>query len=320
MLRVMRAAAVVVNFNSGDDLPACLGALLGQTVPVEIVVVDCASTDGSRQVVEAPPCGVRGVPLLANLGFSGGCNAGLAVLPAEAEVVGFFNPDCVPNPDFFAVCLAALGSDPTLGGVAGRLERPGGQILDSCGQVLSPLLLRVRDRGYDRPIAPEHLEPRPVLGACGAAMVYRKAALEAAAVGGRVLPDEFFAFWEDLDLGWRVNNAGWRLQYEPGAVAVHRRAATASPGTGRLVFRRSPRLAACILANRWATFARNLHTVDFLLRLPLLLPLEVLMVLTVVARRPAVLPPLVAAAGRLRLAIRQRGSLPQRRLRELPWR
>ena len=151
-------------------------------------------------------------------------------------------------------------------------------------------------------------------------MVYRKVALEAVAVDGRVLPDEFFSFWEDLDLGWRVNNAGWRLRYEPGAVAVHRRAATASPGTGRLVFRRSPRLAACILANRWATFARNLHMVDFLLRLPLLLPLEVLMVLTVVARRPAVLPPLVAAAGRLWLAIRQRGSLPQRRLRELPWR
>jgi hypothetical protein len=50
------------------------------------------------------------------------------------------------------------------------------------------------------------------------------------------------------------------------------------------------------------------------------LPIEVLMVLAVLLRRPAVLPELLRAAPRLALAVRQRRGLPRRRLRELPWR
>jgi hypothetical protein len=150
-------------------------------------------------------------------------------------------------------------------------------------------------------------------------MVYRRAALEAAAVAGEVFPREFFAFWEDLDLGWRAANAGWRVRYEPSAVAVHRRGATAAPGRGRLTLRRPPQLAACILVNRWATLLRNLHTVDFLARLPVLLPADAAMVALVVALRPRALPALVRELPRLRLAWRQRRRLgPRRRLGELP--
>ncbi len=313
----MRAAAVVVNCNGGEDLQRCLRALAAQTVPVEVVLVDCASSDGTRGLAEAPPPAVRGLPLAHNAGFAGGCNAGLAALSDGAEAVGFFNPDCFPEPGFFAACLAAFERDPHLGGVAGRLVRPDGATLDSCGQVLTPCLLRVRDRGYGEPATGAYLERTAVLAACGAAMVYRRTALLAATVAGEVLPSEFFAFWEDLDLGWRVCNAGFGVGYEPEAVAVHRRAATAAAGRGRLVFRRTPALAACILVNRWATLLRNLHAVDFLLRLPVLLTADVLMVSLVVLRRPRVLPALVAALPRLRQAMRQRGALHRRRLAEL---
>jgi GT2 family glycosyltransferase len=298
----------------------CLSALRAQTAPVEVVLVDCASTDGSRWLAESPQPGVLAVPLDENLGFAGGCNAGLAALAGLADAVAFLNPDCFPRPDFFAVCRHLLEHRPDVGGIAGRLERPGGELLDSCGQVLTPTLLRVRDRGYGRSGLGQYLQETEVLAACGAAMVYRTAALDSAAVAGRALPDEFFAFWEDLDLGWRVNNRGWRVVYAPGARAVHRRGATATPGAGRLVFRRAPHLAACVLANRWATFARNLHTLDFLLRLPLLLPYEVLAVLAVLVRRPAVLPALWRTLPRVRQAFRQRRLLPRRRLGTLPWR
>ncbi|MFH1176804.1 MAG: glycosyltransferase family 2 protein [Acidobacteriota bacterium] len=314
----MRAAAIVVNHNGGADLECCLAALGAQSPAVEVVLVDCASSDGSRRLAEAPPAGVRGLPLTANLGYAGGCRAGLAALSAAVEVIGFFNPDCFPAPDYFARCLERLAGDERAGGVAGRLIRPGGALLDSCGQVLTPALLRVRDRGYGQPAAGAFPNPAPVLAACGAAMVYRRAALEAAAVEGEVFPAEFFAFWEDLDLGWRVSNAGWRVVYEPAAVAVHRRGATAAPGRGPLTLRRSPRLAACILVNRWATLLRNLHRVDFLHRLPLLLSADMAMVALLVLHRPAVLPELLRETGRLRLAWRQRHALAQRRLARLP--
>jgi len=313
----MKAGAVVVNFNGGADLPACLAALKAQTVPVDVVLVDCASTDGTRALAEQPRPGVRGLPLPENVGYAGGCAAGLSLLDASVEVIGFFNPDCYPAPEFFAACTEVLAREPDVGGVAGRLLRPGGATLDSCGQVLTPFLLRVRDRGYSAPSSGAFGTRKRVLSACGAGMVYRRAALAAAAVEGEVFPADFFAFWEDLDLGWRVSNAGWHVIYEPRAVATHRRGATAAPGAGRLIFRRPTTLAAGMLANRWATLLRNLHPVDFLLRLPVLLPGEVLMLSVLVLRRPGLLPALRAALPRVRRAARQRRLLPRRRLGEL---
>lgn len=314
----MRAGAVVVNHNGGDDLGRCLAALSAQTIPVDIVAVDCASTDGSRALVEAPPAGVRGLPLEENRGYSGGCNAGLAAVADGIEIIGFFNPDCFVEPEFFAVCLEALAGQPRAAGVAGRLLRPEAGVLDSCGQVLTPVLLRVRDRGYGETAAGRFLEPAAVLAACGAAMVYRRVALNAAAVAGHVFPEEYFAFWEDLDLGWRLANAGWWVVYEPRAVAVHRRGATASGDSGRLIFRRSPRAAACVLVNRWATLLRNAHAVDLWPRLPVLLLVDMVLSAAVVLRRPAVFPALVAEIPRLSRAVAQRRVMRQWRLAELP--
>ncbi len=311
-----RMAAVVVNHNGGEDLPRCLEALVGQSVPVDVVLVDCASTDGTQGLAASPPRGVRGVPLELNLGYAGGCAEGLEASP-HAAIIGFFNPDCFAAPDLFARCLEVMEAEASVGGVAPRLLRPGRQALDSCGQVLSRWLLRVRDRGFGEPAAGRYPAQAEVLAACGAAMVYRRAALESAAVAGEVFPREYFAFWEDLDLGWRVVNAGWRVVYEPSAVAVHRRGATARPGRGRLVFRRPAPLQACILVNRWATLLRNLHAVDFLTRLPLLSVVDLAMVLAVCVRNPAVLGHLVRGGPRLAMAWRQRRGLPRRRLEEL---
>jgi len=308
---------VVVNHNGGDDLPRCLDALTAQRPEVEVLVVDCASSDSSRRLVERPPEGIRGVALGVNAGFAGGCAAGLELLGPEVEVVGFFNPDCFPSPAFFAACVAALERDQDVGGVAGRLVRGDGVTLDSCGQVLSPATLMVRDRGYGQPAANRFVDRDEVLAACGAAMVYRRVALEAAAVDGEVFPREFFAFWEDMDLGWRVNNAGWRVAYEPAAVAVHRRAGGAVGDGGRLIWRRPPAVVAGILVNRWATLLRNLHALDFVVRLPVLWAWDTAMLLSVVLHRPAVAGHLVRMLPRLRVAWRQRARLPRRRLVEL---
>lgn len=314
----MKCAAVVVNHNGGRDLERCLSCLREQVPRISVVVVDCVSSDGSRRLAEEPPDGVTGLPLQRNVGYAGGCAAGLAAIDPGADVVGFFNPDCFPSPTFFATCLATFERDPTAGGVAGRLVRDDEATLDSCGQVLSTVTLMVRDRGYGLSGEGRFREADRVLAACGAAMVYRRAALEAVAVNGAVFPEEFFAFWEDVDLGWRVSNAGWRVVYEPGAIAIHRRAGGAAAPGGRLILLRPPQIAAGILVNRWATLLRNLHTLDFAVRLPVLWAWDMAMVLYLVARRPAAAGHLVRMLPRVRLAWRQRPRLPRRRLSELP--
>jgi len=313
----VRAAAVVINHNGGEDLGACLAALARQSVPVQVVLVDNASSDGSRRFVDDPPPGVTVLRLSENRGYAGGANAGLAACPPEVEAVGFFNPDCFPEPNFFSVCLGVLRAEPQVGGVAPRLLRPDGVTLDSCGQLLTPWVLMVRDRGYGQPAEGAFLEPASVLAACGAGMVYRREALERVRVGGAVFPEEFFAFWEDLDLGWRVCNAGFVVRYEPRAVAVHRRGATASPGRGRLLFRRPPPVAAGIFLNRWAALVRNLHPRDAWWRLPVLLVWDAAMVLALALRKPQALNFLREAPGRLALAFRQRRMLRRRPLGEL---
>lgn len=315
--RSMNCAAIIVNHNGGiEDFERCLAALAGQTVPVAIMLVDGASKDGTQRLTARPPTGVRGLRLDHNRGYAGGANAGWRALAPDTEFVAFFNPDCFAAPDLFERCLDRFAADGALALVAPRLARPDGR-LDSCGQVPTRLLLRVRDRGYQGPPDPKFDAPAPVLAACGAGMIARVAALRTVELDDGPFPSEFFAFWEDFDLGWRLANRGWRIAYEPGARAVHRRGATAEAGQGRLIFRRPPEIAAGIVLNRWATLIHNLHPVDFLIRLPVLLPAEIVMLTAILLRRPAVAPPLLAGLPRLATAWRRRGALAQRRLGRL---
>lgn len=313
-------AVVVVSFDSEDDLPACLSALEAASGVGEIVVVDNASGDGSREVVRRrADARVRLLGLDRNTGFAGGCNRGLAALGETADVVVFINPDVEVAPDCLAIAAEALRGDPRLAGVAPRLMRPDGVTVDSVGQVLHPLTLEVRDRGYGAALSNEHLERRPVLAACGAAAVFRRDAL--AAVAGRDGPwaEEFFCFWEDIELGWRLTNAGFLIAAMPSAVAIHRRGAGAAAGRGPLRWRRPVELEACIISNRWLTLIRHLHTLDLVRRLPLLWLWDVALLVAGAVRRPGLIP---AVARRWPLIVsewRARRGRSRRRLRQLPW-
>jgi hypothetical protein len=312
--------AVVVSYNSSLDLPACLAALAVADRLGRVVVVDNASTDGSREVVAA--FNDRRFELIAlpvNTGFAGGCNRGLAALGDGPEAVAFLNPDVRVSPDCLSLAAAALAVGDPLAGVAPRLMRGDGVTVDSIGQVLAPLTLEVRDRGYGETVSPELLRRRPVLAACGALAVYRRPALAAVAAPTGPWAEPFFCFWEDLELGWRLTNAGYRVDALPEAVAVHRRGAGAAAGRGPLRWRRPVELEACVVTNRWMTLIRHLGALDLGLRLPLLLAWDAALTTLGVVRRPALA---AALARRWPLVVdewRARRGRPRRRLDDLPW-
>jgi len=316
----MTVGAVVVSFNSRQDLPACLGALSAARPRPQIIVVDNASADGSAELVRDRFAGrVALLALERNTGFAGGCNRGLEALPGNVDVVAFLNPDVTVARDCLARCAETLREDPGLAGVAPRLMRPDRRTVDSVGQGLRRWTLEVRDRGFGRPVDGELLQDRPVLAACGALAVYRREALAYAAVSGRAWSEELFCFWEDLELGWRLHNAGLAVRTCPEAVAVHRRGAGAPAGRGPLRWRRPPELEACILTNRWITLARHLHRLDLAARAPVLLAWDLMMTTLGILRRPRLLP---SIRRRWPLVVREwrsRGTRPRRRLRELPW-
>lgn len=313
-----RVGAVVVSHDSAADLPACLDALRRATGVAEIVVVDNASRDSSPGIVRsfADPR-IRLLGLDVNTGFAGGCNRGFAALSPACGWVAFVNPDVTVAPD--CLSLATAVDDPAVAGVAPRLMRPDGVTVDSVGQVLDRRTLEVRDRGYGQPLSDAVLEPRQVLAACGALAVYRRSALEAVREDSGPWAEHFFCFWEDLELGWRLTNRGFRVLAAPHAVAVHGRGAGAGPGRGPLRWRRPPQLEACVLSNRWMTLARHLHSADLARRLPVLLAWDLGMIVLSAARRPRLLPHL---RRRLPLVYRELGRrehLPRKRLSELPW-
>ena len=229
------------------------------------------------------------------------------------------NPDVRIAPDCLRRCADVLAAEPGLAGVAPRLMRPGGATVDSVGQVLTRATLEVRDLGYGHPLDGAILEPRPVLAACGALAVFRRSALSEVSGAGGPFAGHFFCFWEDLELGWRLTNRGWRLRNVPEAVAEHRRGGGAAAGTGPLRWRRPARLEACVLSNRWMTLARHLHGLDLVRRLPLLLAWDLATVAAGSIRRPVLLAHLRRRLGLVVGELRGRRRWPRRRLAELPW-
>ncbi len=313
----MTVAAVVVSYGSREDLPGCLDALLASAPRPRVVVVDNASADGSAELVrkrygEA----VTLVALEENTGFTGGCNRGLAEA-GDADVVAFLNPDVRVDPDCLATAARCLG-ETGAAGVAPLLLRPDRRTVDSAGQCLRRWILEVEDRGYGRPLAPALLEPRPVLAACGALAVFRREALEAVRLPSGVWDEALFCFWEDLELGWRLWNAGFTVRSCPEAVAVHGRGAGAAPGKGPLRWRRPPALEARIVLNKWRVLARHLHPLDLVPRLPLLLGRDGGLAAAGVIRRPVVLHHLAGLLPGVIGAWRTRVRRRRLRLKELP--
>ncbi|HYO15801.1 MAG TPA: glycosyltransferase family 2 protein [Thermoanaerobaculia bacterium] len=223
-------AVCIVTHDAAADLPGCFASLAAlDHRPLEIVVVDCASADGSLEVArrEAPP----GIPFQAvdlgeNAGFAGGMNAALA--RTRASWVLSLNADARPAPDYLSRLLERAAAHPALrvGAVTGRLVRPaqgaGPRLLDACGMRLLPAW-RHLDRGSGEPDRGQYSAPERVFGATGAASLFRREVLDDVAVEGEVFDSRFHSFREDAELAFRLRERGWEVLYEPTAVAEHRR-------------------------------------------------------------------------------------------------
>jgi GT2 family glycosyltransferase len=225
-------AIVVVSKDSAADLPVSLAAAAAQRgVRGEIVLVDNASTDGSREAAAAFGGAVRVLALPENVGFAAAMNEGIAA--TSGRYVLALNPDCRLEPGFAATLARRLDAADSadVGSASGRLYRATGpelartDILDSAG-IRFTASGRHFDRGAGEPAAGRFEAEEEVAGASGAAGFYRRAALEDARISTGVFDADFFVYREDADLAWRLRKLGWRCLYVPAAVAAHRRVNT----------------------------------------------------------------------------------------------
>jgi len=220
-------AVCIVTHNSAADLPGCFEAIAAlRHRPLEIVVIDCASGDGSLETARAhAPEGIpfQAVGLAENLGFAGGMNE--AFTRTRAPWVLTLNADARPAPDYVTRLLDGAAAHPGVraGAVTGRLVRPADpRRLDACGMRLTRNW-RHLDRGSGEVDRGQLSVPERVFGATGAASLFRRAALDDVAVEGEIFDSRFHSFREDAELCFRLRERGWEVVYEPAAVCEHRR-------------------------------------------------------------------------------------------------
>jgi len=241
-----KVTAVVVSYNTRDDLLRCLASLAAHVrLPLEVVVVDNASTDGSAAAVRAAYPAARVLESPANQGFSAANNAGIRASSAPQVLV--LNSDAELTPGALETLSGLLDARPDVGVVGPRTVNPDGSVQLSFGPDLTPLSewrqrslvlgLRARRpealREAEQRASREH-EPDWVSGSC---FLARRAALEA--IGG--FDEGFFLYEEDADLCRRLRGAGWRVLYTPAAEVRHAlgQSMARDPARARLEYRRS---------------------------------------------------------------------------------
>ncbi|MGO1055857.1 glycosyltransferase [Crossiella sp. CA198] len=225
MAELPLVSVVVVNYRGAEDTITCLRALREQldypTERLQLICVDNASGDGSAERIEAEADGVMLVRAPANLGFAGGCNLG--VEHSHGEVLAFLNNDARPDPQWVRAAVAVLRAEPTVGAVASKVLDWDGKAIDFVDGGLTWFGMGYK-RHAGEPDDGSHDAPRDVLFGTGSALFVR-ANLFRALHG---FDERFFMFYEDVDLGWRLNLRGWRVRYEPGSLTYHRHHASMS--------------------------------------------------------------------------------------------
>lgn len=209
------ATIIVVNYNGGSRLQACLRSLVDDLAASdEIILVDNASTDGSADAAERAFPDVRILRSPINLGFGGGNNLGAR--HASGEHLAFINPDTIAAPGWLAPLVSALEADRGVGLVTSKvllLQDP--SRINTCGnEVHCSGLTLCRGMGLDRALLAEPVEVGAV---SGAAFVIRRDLFEA--LGG--FDEAFFLYMEDTDLSWRAQLLGYRCLYIPESVIYH---------------------------------------------------------------------------------------------------
>ncbi|NTU85617.1 MAG: glycosyltransferase family 2 protein [Chloroflexales bacterium] len=217
----MSSAVIVLTWNGGDAALSCLGSLAAlEPAPERVLVVDNASADGTAERVAAAFPALDLIRNQANLGFAGGMNSGIRALLAGGtppESVILLNQDTLVDPGWLDAITAPLAADPLVGAVGCKIRYPDGGI-QHAGVTLDWPRALARHIGWHEPDTGQHDTPRDVERVTFAAV-----ALSAAALGQVGLLDEGYgpAYFEDVDLCWRLRRAGYTLRYEPRATLVH---------------------------------------------------------------------------------------------------
>lgn len=234
-------SVIIVNWNTRDLLTQCLDSIAAvcesQIVPadapdqgrravglsIEVFVVDNASSDGSPEVVRERFPWARLIRNVENVGFARANNQAIEL--ADGQYVLLLNSDTVVHPGAFDALVGFMARNPKAGAAGARLLNADGTVQPSCHPMLTPWREFIRLMFLDQLLHVavygarwwEQRQPRQTEVIKGACLLLRRAALEQ--VG--LLDGAYFMYTEEVDLCYRLAEAGWQLWWVPGALVTH---------------------------------------------------------------------------------------------------
>jgi len=215
-------SVIIVNWNGLPYLRDCLVSLQSSNYPrIEIIVSDNASTDGSQKVIEGEFQNVTLIRNQKNLGFSGGNN--IAFRSAKGSQFFLLNSDAVIEPNCISELIGATVRDPSMAILGCKIFNSvaGKRVIEHVGGILFPSGYTT-NLGYREIDAGQFEEIYDVDYVIAAAMMVSRQVIE------QIGPfDEAFSlFYEETDLCYRAQKAGFRIVVVPSAMAYHRGSAT----------------------------------------------------------------------------------------------
>lgn len=223
-LLVMKIFVVIPNWNGAEMLGEAIESIQNQNQKNTIIVVDNASVDGSVELIESRFTDVVLIKNDVNKGFAGGVNTGIRyALDHDAEAVALFNNDAVAERDWLKKLCETLATSPDTGIATCKLMRDDKERFDSTGDFYSVWGIPF-PRGRNQEDTGQYDKAEQVFGASGGASLYRTKMLRE--IG--LFDERFFAYYEDVDISFRAQLAGWKVKYTPEAIAYHHVGATSS--------------------------------------------------------------------------------------------
>ncbi len=269
--KTVKVYVIILNYNGAPYVKRCLGSLLKNAYPnFEVLFIDNNSPDRSADLAEqlfGSDPRLKIIKNTENYGFSMGNNIGLERATSGHVIV--LNNDTEVDANFIGTLSRVAESDEKIGSVGCKIVQTDGSVRYGPVYMSYGFIVNASERKtYDKFTVN--------LANCGCATLFKKAVLDK--IGG--FETLFWADWEDHDLGYRVNLAGYRSVYTPETTVLHL--------GGGLSIGMSKERKVRIFRNRLLTYLKNYETRNVVLRLPLIVLVSIMkeMLLTIKKKEP----------------------------------
>jgi GT2 family glycosyltransferase len=214
-----RISVIIVTYNSYGYIKDCLDSVFAQkSVDFEVIIIDNKSDDGTAKLIKDNYPRVNLIENDFNYGVCKARNRGIT--QAKGEFIFCLDPDAKLLGDFYPGLIKVMEDSGNTGAAGPKILRDDGFTIYSCG-IRPDFLRRFHDIGSAKPDSDKFAFQKEVFGVSAAAALYRKDALESIKQGEEYFDGDFFYFFEDADISWRLQRKGWKAVYVPQSRCLH---------------------------------------------------------------------------------------------------